>query len=286
MTFLDHDDAAATERSLASDITPLDDVEFQGDVPALVPVQHDQLPSIEEYKAQQTSTKVLGTIEIDQADDVHDQLPSIEDYKIDHEIKPMSSGKKTLRCLGITLLVLVATVAIIVVPVVLLKDDSDDGGLFGNGNNNNNLGNPNNPSKSVSRIPAVADYLQALDISTMALMNSEGTPQNRALKWIADDDAYQLALPETTTSIPSGSGRLLLLPGHNPFVERYSLVVFYYSLGGPEWTYQYNFLQPTDHCNWYQNFLRSRSRTIVRLGVKDCQNIDGVNYVSRIGARK
>jgi preprotein translocase subunit SecG len=222
-------------------------------------------------------------MEIDQADNVHDQLPSIEDYKIDHEIKPMSSGRKTLRCLGISLLVLVATVAIIVVPVMLLKDDSDGGGFFGTGNNN--LGNPNNPSKSVSRIPAVADYLQALDISTMALMNSEGTPQNRALKWIADDDAYQLALPETTTSIPFGGGRLLLLPGHNPFVERYSLAVFYYSLGGPEWTYQYNFLLPTDHCDWYQDFFTS-SGTILRLGVNDCQNIDGVNYISRIGARK
>jgi hypothetical protein len=76
-----------------------------------------------------------------------------------------------------------------------------------------------------------------------------------------------------------------LLPGHNPFVERYSLAVFYYSLGGPEWTYQYNFLRPTHHCDWSQDFFTS-SGTILRLGVNDCQNIDGVNYVSRIGARK
>jgi hypothetical protein len=270
MTFL-NPDIASTE-SLASDITPFDDVEFQGEVPVSVPVQHDQLPSVEEYKAQQTSTKVLGTMEIDQADNVHDQLPSIEDYKIDHEIKPMSSGRKTLRCLGITLLVFVATVAIIVVPVAIIKNDSD-------GSVNNN------PSKSVSRIPAVADYLQALDISTMALMNSEGTPQNRALKWIADDDAYQLALPETTTS---GGGRLLLLPGHNPFVERYSLAVFYYSLGGPQWDYQLDFLQPIDHCDWYQDFISTSTTALklVRLGVNGCKNVGGMNFVSGIGARK
>jgi hypothetical protein len=123
MLFLDHDDTAATE-SLASDIAPINDVESQGDAPASVPVQPGQLPSVEEYKAQRTSTKVLGTMEIDQADNVHDQLRSIEDYKIDHEIELMSFGRKKLRCLGITSLVLVATVAIIVVPVVVIKNDS------------------------------------------------------------------------------------------------------------------------------------------------------------------
>jgi hypothetical protein len=132
------DNGIATTESLASDITTLADLEFQGEVP--VSREHDQLPSsVEEYKAQQTSTKVLGTMEIDQADNVHDQLPNIEDYKVDHgDIQPISSGKKTLRCLGIALVVLVAMVAIIVVPLVIIENNRD-----GNGDN----GPPSRPSR-------------------------------------------------------------------------------------------------------------------------------------------
>ena len=260
------DDIATTE-SVASDMTVLGDLEIQGEVP--VSREHDQLPSsVEEYMAQQTPTKVLGTMEIDQAGNVHDQLPNIEDYKLDHGgIQSISSGKNTLRYLGIALVVLAAMVAIIVVPVVLVKNGS--------------------PSRE-SRIPAVADYLEALHISEMADMSLEGSPQNRALKWIADDDDYQMALPNITSADSSSGVRQLHHEAHstrNPFVERYSLAVFYYSLGGPKWDYQLRFLSPTHHCEWYRNF-RTVYGSDVRFGVNDCKEVDGVNYVSEIGARK
>jgi hypothetical protein len=276
MTFVG-DDIATTE-SLASDITTLlneDDVEFQGEVPA-VSQDHDQLPSsVEEYKAQQTSSKVLGTMEIDQADYVQDQLPNIEDYKVDHgDVTNISSGKKTLRCLGIALAVLVAMVVIVVVPWGIIVNDRNGDG---------------SPSSSVSRIPAVADYLEALDIATMDDMRFEGSPQNRALKWIADDDEYQLALPDTTSADSFGGVRHVqaVYPTRNPFVERYSLAVFYYSLGGPRWDYQLQFLAPTDHCEWHQNF-NTTSGTIIRWGVNECKEIQNydVSYVLTIEMRK
>jgi hypothetical protein len=286
MTFLD-DDIASTA-SLASDITTLDDVEFQGQgTPAAVSQDHDQLPSVEEYKAQQTSTKVLGTMEIEQADNHHDQLPNIEDYKASHGgMEPKSSGKKTLRCLGIALVVLAATVAIIVVPVVLVANDRKGGSLFADGlfGNDNDGG-----SKDTTRISAVAIYLEALDISTMEDMRRMNSPQNLALKWIADDDEYRLALPEKPATKDAdsfgGARRQLQESRRNPFVERYSLAVYYFSLGGPQWDYQLRFLAPTDHCQWFSNFITT-SGTIVRLGVNDCKEIDGVNYVWKLGMRK
>ena len=265
MTFLE--DNIATTESLAS-ITPLADLEFQGEIPASR--EHDQRPSsVEEYKAQQTSNEALGTMEMDQAGYVHEHLPNVEDYKVDHgDIQPISFGKNTLHCLGVALVVLVAMVAIIGVPLALVK---------------------NGPPSRESRIPAVADYLEALHISEMADMRLEGSPQNRALKWIADDDDYQLALPVGTSSADSFGGvRQLHDEEHstnNPFVERYSLAVFYYALGGPRWEYQLRFLQPTDHCDWNQNVIRTSGST-VKLGVNDCKEVDGVNYVWRLGARK
>jgi hypothetical protein len=300
MTFLG-DDIATTE-SLASDITTLADVEVRGEVPA-VSQEHDRLPSVEEEdKAKQISTKVLGTTEIGQADNNHDQLPkNNEDYNADRGgITSISSGKKTLRCLGIALAVLVAMVVIVVVPLVLVANNRN-----GNGNGNGNGSNSGSPSSSPSRspssslsrsqsssesrIPAVADYLEALDIATMDDMRFEGSPQNRALKWIADDDEYQLALPDTTSADSFGGVRHVqaVYPTRNPFVERYSLAVFYYSLGGPRWDYQLQFLAPTDHCEWHQNF-NTTSGTIIRWGVNECKEIQNydVSYVLTIEMRK
>jgi hypothetical protein len=258
-----------TVESLASTTATLDDVELQGEVP--VPQEHDQLPPVEQYKAQQTSSKVLGTMEIEQADNAHDQLPNIEEYKVDHDSEPISSRKTSLRSLGIALVVLVVMVTIIVVPLVLTKNDHDD---------------DDGSSGSVSRIPAVADYLEALAISQKSDMRREGSPQNRALKWIADDDDYQLALPDKPRDESIRFRQLQGPPAtRNPFVERYSLAVFYYSLGGPKWNYQLKFLDPIDHCDWYGNFYGTDG-SILRFGVIDCKAVEGVNYVSKIGASK
>jgi hypothetical protein len=300
MTFMDDDNstAAMSLASTTNTCTTLDDVELQGSVLH----DHDQLPSVEEYKAQQqqtTTTKVLGTMEIDQADGtgtVHDQLPNIEDYKVDHDIKPISGGNKSLRCLGIASVVMVVLVTVIVVPLAIVQNDSNGGGLFGIGSSSSsNSNNSNNPPKFVSRIPAVQDYLRTLDVSLMSDMQREGSPQHSALQWIADDDAYQMPLPDQTTSLanPFGGGGVRSLrqlqgppvAARNAFVERYSLAVFYYSTRGPKWDWQLKFLTSVDHCDWYQDFWTT-SGTILRMGVNNCKLVDGVNYVSTIGARK
>ena len=39
------------------------------------------------------------------------------------------------------------------------------------------------------------------------------------------------------------------------FVERYALAVLYFATGGPDWTYQLNFLSGNHVCTWYSPFI-------------------------------
>lgn len=66
------------------------------------------------------------------------------------------------------------------------------------------------------------------------------SPQYTAFSWMAVDDPFTRTVLNSQTS----SSTIDVL------VERYSLVVLYFALNGPDWREQGNFLAPTDVCNW------------------------------------
>jgi len=95
-------------------------------------------------------------------------------------------------------------------------------------------------------------------------LNRANSPQGEAANWIAVEDQFQMEIPEIATSDIGVT--------HTRFVERWTLAVIYYSTGGYTWRYQLNFLEPIDHCDWYETFIDTTG-SIVRMGVTQCEKL-------------
>jgi Leucine-rich repeat (LRR) protein len=90
---------------------------------------------------------------------------------------------------------------------------------------------PQNPF--TPRMKAVVDYLAKNGVSDPTALNKVGTPHQKAADWIANTDSLLDADEEEYR-----------------FVQRYVMAAFYYSLGGPDWKNQVNFLGMKDECSW------------------------------------
>lgn len=108
----------------------------------------------------------------------------------------------------------------------------------GGGRGRNNDDDPVDQAKGPSfgdadRYPALLELLEPL---VGNVITKEGTPENNALLWLANDDPRQLSL---VTSI-------------DKLTQRFALAALYMSTGGTQWDeeYQYNFLSKKDVCHW------------------------------------
>lgn len=63
---------------------------------------------------------------------------------------------------------------------------------------------------------------------------NEGTSENRALRWLAEEDPFQLPVTSTMEDI----------------LERFILANFYFATNGPSWKRQFEFLSKKDVCDW------------------------------------
>ena len=173
-------------------------------------------------------------------------------------------------------------------PVVFLYDDdgdNDDGVVT---EVTTPVASPTRPPVTISKNPPTAapssrttatdpkrlertfDYLVLAGIARQLDLENTDTPVGKATRWIAVEDEYQMAIPSTVFGIA---------PTVTRFLERWTLAVFYYStnaalntmFGEPiSWRYQVKFLQPIDHCDWYETFI-DETGSIVRMGVTQCQ---------------
>jgi hypothetical protein len=122
------------------------------------------------------------------------------------------------------------------------------------------------PPQDEERYEEVIDYLVNIGVATRTTLEEDPeSPQYKAANWIANVDGFQIPLPSGV-----GVDAAVELPMHTRFAERYALAVFYYALGGESWRYGMRFLQPRDHCEWYQDFVTTAG-TVLRLGVSECQ---------------
>jgi hypothetical protein len=234
---------------------------------------HDQLPSVEEYKSSMAngSPSKLSTARsnshdvvytdggevIDDDDDeyVHDQLPSVEEIKASTN-STGDSGWGALRYFAIFVGLVVLTV-IIVVPTILSQ----------NKNSNETTSSAQSPGQGNAPVAAptvpplvrkdrIIKYLADLGITSEIELTLSGTPQNMAVEWMAFDDEFEIAIPDTPKK-------------DSPFVERYALAVFYFSTNGGSWTHGMKFLTGVHHCEWHDDFL-TNTGSILRLGVSEC----------------
>jgi hypothetical protein len=223
---------------------------------------HDQLPSVEEYKANvqyisKSSRTIFSRInkissrpdpdghlhfvdqyitEIDPEDPAiqeanlveHDQLLSVE------QAKTSSSPNNSGNCWRIVCMfagAILFITMVILLPILLTSDQ-----------------------RSSSRLAEVVKFLEMNQISSFQNLNEEeGSPQSKAAKWIAED-----GLPVDDAG----------------FVYRYALAVVYFALGGDlTWPSDLNFLASEHVCNWYDKGTLS-SGEIFHMGVHACKTVN------------
>jgi len=263
---------------------------------------HDQLPSPEEYRANMDDGSMSSMRDNpqdgDDVDDDHD-LPTVDEYKSnmsfrESEERPKSrAGLWTFLCLLILLIIITA----IAVPLALRgkggKGKSADAASSGDGFTGSDTGNritatpamrptrpPTRPptESSLPRSERAEKFLTEFGIADPADLANPNSPQAKATNWIANDDAFNIDIPDPL------QGNNGLQYSDTRFTERWALAVFYYSTGGESWIYKFNFLQPIDHCGWYDRFVDGTGR-IIRQGVTECQKFEpnfDIDKVSRI----
>ncbi|KAL3908391.1 MAG: hypothetical protein SGILL_008500 [Bacillariaceae sp.] len=126
---------------------------------------------------------------------------------------------------------------------------------------------PETPAEQ-TRYQKTISYLVEAGVSSLAALEQDtNSPQYKAANWIANVDTYQIPLPDGIDTDTADE----MIP-HTRFTERYTLAVFYYATGGDDWKYGMRFMEPIDHCEWYQDFITT-SGNIVRLGVSECKSL-------------
>ena len=173
---------------------------------------------------------------------MHDQLPSVDEYKASHGFSSARSyakfSLKVILCASCT--IIVASV-LIAVGVVIGRDEviQEETNAANSDNYNNDyeadLPPPENP---VDRMQALTELVENHGWATSIQLETAGTPEYQALDWLANQDPLMLD-PRVLT---------------DELANRYILSLFYYSLGGPMWTEQLNFLTEKPVCKWNDQF--------------------------------
>jgi Leucine-rich repeat (LRR) protein len=158
-------------------------------------------------------------------------LPHVEDVRFG--ISSFGNNNSTsIRCrrrrvllqFGIRAGMVVLLLMLIIIPVVVIVMTSHQ----------NSSSNTNNMS---SRFQETIAYLQQYHVDPTAALTTTGSPQFRAAQWMANVDEASLPLSH------DDNGR---------FLQRYALVVFYYSTQTQSvtWKHSLNFLSKQDECEW------------------------------------
>lgn len=103
---------------------------------------------------------------------------------------------------------------------------------------NKNASVGNFSGSDFSRVSDVRLWLLENGITEEIKLNDSSSPQAKAMEWIADGDGFKVNLPRNVNDFD--------------FIQRYALAVFYFTLGGEQWTRKndYHFLSALATCAW------------------------------------
>lgn len=107
-------------------------------------------------------------------------------------------------------------------------------------------GVPTSMGPTASRYNLIKSILTQQGVSAADSFEATGSPQQKALKWIADIDNKEVN-PETDVET---------------LIQRYILTVFYYDMGGPSWRSQLKFLSSADECSWFRTFAAYKQKKL------------------------
>jgi Leucine-rich repeat (LRR) protein len=187
----------------------------------------------------------------DESEAAHDQLPNIEEYKA--QVGPTSNNNSN-RCLRICLITSLFVVAIVVSLTVGLVVGIEEGIALEEDTLERTpatpLASPVTPPVASPVAPPPVENLPTLhpdvanrkyELEEIALaegwsdlysLSTPGTPQNRACTFLAEDDR-QLPIEPTLE-----------------LKERYALAVLYYAWDGDRWRDNLFWMQYNHHCDW------------------------------------
>mmetsp|Transcript_28148 Transcript_28148/g.41552 ORF Transcript_28148/g.41552 Transcript_28148/m.41552 type:complete len:537 (-) Transcript_28148:104-1714(-) len=97
-------------------------------------------------------------------------------------------------------------------------------------------GSNNQEDNTQSRYDEMRDIVSS--ISSLESLDNSSSPQARALQWLCCEDRHEL---------PTGEVRRI-----ERIIQRYTLAVIFYSMGGSEWEKDFGFLSENHECKWVQ----------------------------------
>jgi hypothetical protein len=125
----------------------------------------------------------------------------------------------------------------------------------------------NASAKGSSRERAVVSFLSD-NFADRTALEAANSPQQRAARWIADEDPLNMPLPASNDYEDAYK-----------FVQRYALAVLYYAWAGEKkWVMDYQFLSGQDECDWNLKYQIKDSDDLFELGVK-CNEDKEVDYL-------
>lgn len=170
-----------------------------------------------------------------------DPIDDGEAQSSSHQQETKWFGMSRKSCIYLIAILLVAILVGVIVGVVVGKSSSSSSSK----KNTNDLPRqnkttmaPTSPTSAPtmpSRLQILVDMIGSTISSTPTLLTTFGTNQNQALTWLAYNDPANLNLTTTPDYI---------------LVERYVMAYLYFSAGGKNWQYQYNYFSMQSICFW------------------------------------
>lgn len=109
------------------------------------------------------------------------------------------------------------------------------------------------------RFGTTSEFLLENKIASQQDLAKKDSPQYRAANWIANQDDEYLEIPVQADPFR--------------FIQRYTLAVLYYSMGGEEWTASLRFLSSDHECSWNE-MIPDENKEIFAVGVSCDQNLN------------
>jgi hypothetical protein len=178
----------------------------------------------------------------------HDQLPSVEEARANYALSGAHRKHKKYHFRRITFFLVIGGIALcLVVTLSFAMKARNDGTREGADSlSQQKTANPviapteapdlDLPADESADVFRISESIVTLEWSTREDVTREGSPQREAIRWLANKDDMKVHLDVANVE---------------RFRERYAVAVLYFAWGGDAWTYQANFLNhTTEACDW------------------------------------
>jgi hypothetical protein len=127
------------------------------------------------------------------------------------------------------------------------------------------------PEARKASFDAAVSYFESNNVSSVADMRNNASPQSKALAWLTGLDDRNLPVP---------TGHSISTPVGYHYLTRYVLAVLYFAMNGANWYIKSSWLSGDDFCSW--NSVVRGSNTDLYIGTT-CDNVSRKLVSLRLG---